>query len=99
MATSIDQLSQPTQALLQAIGSVQPATYWKLDNGENTVVFTPTEINYNPLCQQAQQYALILQDPRSIKNVIKFSIKPPRIRSHLREDGVWSSWWITALLV
>jgi hypothetical protein len=45
-ATSIDQLSQQTQALLQALDSIQPAGDWKLDDGANTVIFAPTDINY-----------------------------------------------------
>jgi len=51
MATSIDKLSQPTQALLRALYSVQPAHEWRLDDRKNTVVFTPTEVNYNSLRQ------------------------------------------------
>ena len=47
--TSLDQLFQPTQALLQAMDSVQPAGYWKLDERANTMIFYPTEINYNTL--------------------------------------------------
>ena len=51
--TSVDQLSQPTQALLQAMDSVQPAGDWKPDERPNTMVFTPTEIYHNTLRQQA----------------------------------------------
>ena len=91
--TSVDQLCQPTQALLHAMDSVQPAGDWRLDDRDNTVIFTtPTEINYNTLRQQAQQYVLILQDPRSIQNTIKLKVRPPRIRTHLKGDGAWSPW-------
>jgi hypothetical protein len=66
MAISVDQLSQPTQVLLQAMDSVQPAGDWRLDDKANTVIFTPTQINYNTLRHHAQQYVLILYDPRYI---------------------------------
>jgi hypothetical protein len=98
-ATSVDQLSQPTQALLQAMDSVQPACDWALDERPNTMIFYPTEIDYNTLRQQSQPYVLILQDPRAINNIIKFTIRPPRIRSYLRGDEAWYPWWRTALLV
>jgi hypothetical protein len=98
-ATSVDQLSQPTQALLQAMDSVQPAGGWKLDERPNTTIFYPTEIDYNTLRQQSQPYVLSLQDPRVINNIIKFTIRPPSIRSHLREDEAWNPWWRTALLI
>jgi len=99
MATSIDQLSQHTQALLQALESVQPTGNWKLDDRTNTVIFTPIEVNYNTLRQQTQQYVLILQDPRSIQNPIKFTIKPPIIQTHHKGDAAWNPWWRTALLI
>jgi hypothetical protein len=92
VVTSIDQLSQPTHTLIHALYSVQPATTWTLDDIENTVVSTPIEIDYKPLRQQAHPYVLTLQDPRAIQGVIKFSIKPPRIRAHLRGDEAWTPW-------
>ena len=98
-ATSVDQLFQPTQAFLHALDSVQPSASWRLDDTANTVIFTPTEINYNTLRQQTQQYVLILQDPRSIQNTIKFTVRPPRIRTHLKGNGAWNPWWTTALLI
>ncbi len=60
MATCIDQLSQPTHALLHALDSVQPAGNWRRDDRANTVIFTPTKVNYNTLRQQTHQYVLIL---------------------------------------
>jgi hypothetical protein len=33
---------------------------------------------------------ILLQDPISINNTIKFSVKPPRIRSHAKGDEVWN---------
>ena len=63
------------------------------------MVFTPTNVEYNPYRQHAQSYVILLQDPRSVNNIIKFCVKPPRIRSHTRGDEVWSPWWRTALLV
>jgi hypothetical protein len=62
-------------------------------------VFTPTEVDYNPLRLQAQPYVVLLQDPRSINNVIKFSIKPPRIKAYTRVDEVWNPWRRTTVLV
>jgi hypothetical protein len=50
------------------------------------MVITPIEVDYNPYRLQAESYVVILQDPSSINNIIKFSIKPPRIRSHDRGD-------------
>jgi hypothetical protein len=99
IATTVDPMSQPTQALLQAMDSVQPASVWKLDDKPNTVTFYPIEINYNTLRQHAQPYVLVLQDPRAINNIIKFTFRPPRIRSHLRGDEAWNPWWRPALLV
>jgi hypothetical protein len=99
MSTSVDQLLQPTHALLHALYSIQQATGWTYEDRENTTVFTPTEVNYNPLRLQAQQYVLILQDPTAVQNTIKFAIKPPRIRSYKRGDEAWTPWWRTALLV
>jgi hypothetical protein len=52
MAANVDQLSQPTQALLQALDSIQPAAGWERDDRDNTVVFTPIAVDYNPLRQQ-----------------------------------------------
>jgi len=63
------------------------------------MVFIPAEVDYNPLRLQAQPYVILLQDPRSINNIIKFSTKPPHIRSHIRRDEIWNPWWRTALLV
>jgi hypothetical protein len=83
----IDQLSQPTQALLHALDSVQPTGYWKLDKRGSTIIFNPTKFDYNPLRQQARKYILILQDPRTINNnAINFSVRPLCIRSHCRGD-------------
>jgi hypothetical protein len=42
---------------------------------------------------------ILLQDPISINNIIKSSIKPPRIRSHTRRDEAWNPWWRTVVLV
>ncbi len=53
MATSVDELSQSTHALLQALDSIQPVTGWESDDRENTMVFIPIEVDYNPLRQQA----------------------------------------------
>ncbi len=88
--TSVDQLSQPTQALLQTLDLVQPSGDSRLDDIANTAISTPIEINYNTLRQQAEQYVLTLQDPRSIHNTIKLTARPPRIRTHLMGDGMWS---------
>jgi hypothetical protein len=63
------------------------------------MVFTPIDVDYNPCRLQAQSYVVLLQDPRSINNIIKFSVKPPRIRSHTRGDESWNPWWRTTLLV
>jgi hypothetical protein len=62
-------------------------------------VFTPIDVDYNPYRLQAQSYVVLFQDPRSINNIIKFSIKPPRIRSHTGGDEAWNPWWRTSLLV
>ena len=63
------------------------------------MIFTPTQVNYNTLRQQTQQYVLTLQDPRSIQNTIKFTVRPPRIRTHHKGDEAWNPWWRTALLI
>jgi hypothetical protein len=70
-----------------------------LDDRANTVIFNPTEISYNTLRQQTQQYVLILQDPRSILNTIMFTVRPSEIRSHLTGNGAWNPWWRSAMLV
>jgi len=79
--------------------SVQLASGWRLDDIISTVIFTPTEINYNTLRHRAHQYVLILQDPRSIQNTIKFAVIPQRNPTYLKGDGAWILWWRTALLV
>jgi hypothetical protein len=72
---------------------------WIADPRPSTMVFTPTYVEYNTYRVQAQPYVILLQDPRSTNNIIKFSVKPPRIRSHTRGDEAWNPWWRTALLV
>jgi hypothetical protein len=57
-----------------------------MDDKENTSVFNPFEVDYNPLRQQAHRYILKLQDPRAVQNVVKYTIMPTRIRSFLRGD-------------
>ncbi len=79
--------------------SVQPAGDWKLDERPNTMIFYPTEINYNTQRQHAQPYVLVVQVPQAIQNIIKFTIRPLRIWSNLRGDEAWNPWWRTALLV
>ena len=34
-----------------------------------------------------------------VHQLIKFSIRPPRIRTHLRGDEAWNPWWKTILLI
>jgi hypothetical protein len=63
------------------------------------MVFTPIEVEYNPFRLQAQSYVILLQDPRSINNIIKFSVKPQRIRPHTRGDDAWNPWRRTTLLI
>ena len=97
--TSLDKFSQPTQALLQALDSVQPTTRWVTDPRPNTMVITPIEVEYNPYRLQAESYVILLQDPRLVNNIIKFFVIPPRIRPHTRGDEAWNPWWRAALLV
>ena len=47
-ATMAAHLSPPTQALLQAIDTIQPATVWSVGQQNNSVTFLPSEIEYNP---------------------------------------------------
>jgi len=77
MATCLDKLSQPTQALLQALYFVQPSTKWHTYARANKMVPIPTEMGYKYLRLQSQPYVILLQDPRSINNIIKFSVNPP----------------------
>ena len=49
IANTLDNLSQATQALLEALDLVQPSTPWNTDERQNTMVFTPTEVDYNSL--------------------------------------------------
>jgi hypothetical protein len=39
-AASLDKILQPTQALLQALDLIQPATRWITDSRPNTMAFT-----------------------------------------------------------
>ena len=48
-ATCLVKLWQPTQALLHTLDSVQPSTRWHTYARPNTMMFTPTEVEYNPL--------------------------------------------------
>ena len=60
------QLSPPTQALLQTIDTIQPATTWNHAQQSNTVTFIPTEIDYNPLRLQSQPYTLMIHHPTNL---------------------------------
>ena len=63
------------------------------------MLFIPTDVEYNPYRLQAQSHVILLQDPRSTNKIIKFSVKPPKFRSHTRGDEAWNPWWRTTLLV
>ena len=64
--TMAARLSPPTQALLQAIYSIQPATAWSTAAQASTITFTPTEVDYNPLRLHAQPYTLMLTHPPTL---------------------------------
>ena len=86
-------LSPPTQALLQIIDSVQPFTAWQTAGQANTVTFTPTEVDYNPLRLQEQPYTLMLTHPTNPTTQEFYSIRPPRLRTNARGDRAWAEWW------
>ena len=92
-------LSPPTQALLQVIDTIQPATVWNVGQQPNIVTFFPSEIDYNPLRLQTQPYTLILHHPTNPTLPEFYSIRPPRLRTNARGDYAWAEWWRTAIFV
>ncbi len=85
-------LSPPTQALLQAIDSIQPATTWSTAGQANTITFTPTEVAYNPLRLQAQPYTLMLTHPTNLTIQEFYQIRPLRLLANARGDHAWAEW-------
>jgi hypothetical protein len=98
-ATMAAHLSPPTQALLQIIDTIQPATFWRAGQQPNSVTFFPSEIDYNPLRLQAQPYTLILQHPTNPTIPEFYSIRPPKLRTNAKGDYAWAAWWRTAIFV
>ncbi len=92
-------LSPPTQALLQAIDTVQPATFWSVGQQPNSVAFFPNEIEYNPLRLQAHPYTLILQHPTNPTTPELYSIRPPKLRTNARGDHAWAMRWRTTVFI
>ena len=92
-------LSPTTHALLQVVDSIQPATPWSQAQQANTITFTPTEVDYNPLRRQAQPYTLILQHPTNPTIPEFYSIRPPRLRTNARGDYAWAEWLRTAIFI
>ena len=92
-------LSPPTQALLQVIDSIQPATTWHTVGQANTITFPPIEVDYNPLRLQAQPYTRMLSHPTNPTIKEFCSIRPPQLRTNARGDHAWAEWWRTFILV
>jgi len=92
-------LSSPTQALLQAIDSIQPATTWSAAGQDNTITYTPAEVDYNPLRLHAQPYTLMLTRLTNPTVQEFYRIRPPRLRTDARGDHAWVEWWRTSILV
>jgi hypothetical protein len=98
-ATMAAHLSPPTQALLQIVDTIQPATFWKVGQQPNSVTFFPSEIEYNPLRLQSQSYTLILQHPTNPTNPEFYSIRPPKLRTNAKGDHAWAVWWRTSVFI
>jgi hypothetical protein len=98
-ATNAAHLSPPTQAFLQIIDTIQPATAWSAGQQTNSVSFLPTEIDYNPLRQQTQSYTLILQHPTNPTIPEFYSIRPPKLRTNTKGDTAWTRWWRSTVFI
>ena len=83
-ATIAALLSPQTEALLQALDSIQPAIRWEQAEGAR---FTPMDVDYNPLQLQAQPYTIALTSPDAPTSYEKYSIRPPGLRTHARGDA------------
>ena len=92
-------VSPPIQALLQVLDVVQPAIWWTTNERHNTTTFRPLDVDYNPVRLQSMPCALYLTHPDSPATTTRYLIRPPRLRSDLREDAYWALWWCTSILV
>ena len=92
-------LSPPLEAFLQVLGTIQPATKWTTDERPNAATFTPLDVDYNPVLLQSMPCALYLTHPDSLATTTRYLIRPPRLRSNLREDAYWAPWWRASILV
>jgi hypothetical protein len=79
-------LSPSTQALLQVIDSILPATTWSTVVQANTITCTPIEVHYNPLRLQVQPCTLMLTHPTNPTIQEFYSIRPPMLRTNARGD-------------
>jgi len=82
--TSDVELSPPLQALLQVLDAIQPATRWAAEERPNTMTFTPLDVDYNPFRLQSMHSSLYLTHPEDPNDLIKYLVRPPRLRSDLR---------------
>ena len=85
-AASGPELSPPLQALLHVLDATQPATRWYAEERPNTVIFTPLDVDYNPFRLQSMPSSLYLTHPENSGDLIRYLVRPPRLRSDLRGD-------------
>ena len=98
-ATTVNELPPPLQALLQILDAIKPATRWTTYERPNTVTFTPMDVDYNPFRLRFMPCSLYLTHHESPTETARYLIRPPRLRSDIREDNLWVSWWRTIILV
>jgi len=99
-ATSVAVLPPPPlQALLHVLDAIQPATKWSAEERPNTITFTPLDVDYNPFHLQSMPSSPYLTHLESHGDPIRYLVRPPRLRSHLKSDTYWAPWWPTAVLV
>ena len=101
-ATTIHDLPQAAQQLLQCLGALQPTTDFEKRASENSrgphFAFSAVRMPYNPLQQQGQTFQFFLRHP-SRPTPFKVVASAPRPSSEEKGHAVWHEYFKTALLL
>ena len=81
--TNVDHLSPSTQALLQALDSIQPSTPWTSDANDNTVIFTQHQLTMPPYDNRHNHMSSSKTHKQSTTSSSSLS-DPPKI-AHFKE--------------
>jgi len=68
------------------LDAIQPATKWSVEERLNIITFTPLDVDYNPFRLQSMPSSLYLTHPESPGDLIRYLVRPLRLRSDLRDD-------------